>query len=77
MRSANAHPATRVLPQLLGRVQAAERARDGAEIECREALRDVGIVKRLLRDRVENFPAKATTSISSPAFPAASDLPLT
>ena len=43
------------MPQLLRRVQAADGAGDGAEIIAREALRDVGEVKRLLRNHVENL----------------------
>src|SRR5438874_12421745 len=53
--AAHAHAAARVLPQLLGRVQMAEGARNGAEIVSREMLRNVGVVKRLFADSVQNF----------------------
>src|SRR5262245_27624099 len=51
LRAANAHPTPRILPQLLGRMQVAERARDSVEVVGREALGDVGVVERLLVDR--------------------------
>src|SRR5215467_2110934 len=51
--AAHAHAAARVLPQLLGRMQVAERAGDGAEVVRREALGNVGVVARLLGDRLQ------------------------
>src|SRR5262249_59956457 len=50
-RAAHAHPAARILPQLLGRMQVAERARDSVEVVGREELGDVRVVERLLLDR--------------------------
>src|SRR6266568_2451400 len=44
LRAAQAHAAARILPQLLGRVQTADGARDRAEIVGCEPLRDVGVV---------------------------------
>src|SRR5262249_42393148 len=55
LRAAHAHAPARVLPQLLARVQMAERARHGAEIVLAEALRNVGIVERLLVDGLQNL----------------------
>src|SRR5207249_4433124 len=42
LRAAHAHAPARVLPQLLARVQMAERARHGTEVIGAEALRNVG-----------------------------------
>src|SRR6266436_9761709 len=55
LRAAHAHAPARILPQLLARVQMAERARHGAEVIGAKALRNVGIVERLLGDRLQNF----------------------
>src|SRR5271166_2594288 len=55
LRSAHAHAAAGILPQLLARMQVAERARDRAEVECGEAFRDVGVISGLPRDRVEDL----------------------
>src|SRR5262245_16255660 len=53
-RAAHAHPAARILPQLLSRMQVADGARDGVEIVLRETLGDVGVVERLLLDCTQN-----------------------
>src|SRR5690349_12336080 len=54
-RAAYAQAPARVLPQLLARMQVAERARDGAEVVVREALRHVGVVERLLVDGLQDL----------------------
>lgn len=51
-RAAYAETAARVLPELLGRVQMADGARHGVEIEACEFFGDVGVVQRLLGDHV-------------------------
>src|SRR5436190_15771012 len=55
LRSADAHAPARILPELLGRMQMADRARHGAEIKSREPFRNVGVIERLLADRVEDL----------------------
>src|SRR5262249_3382531 len=55
LRAAQAHLSAWVLPQLLAGMQLAERARDGAEVVGRKPLRDVGVVERLLLDRLRDL----------------------
>ena len=59
LRAAYAHSAARVLPELFGCMQITDRACDRAEVEAREALRNIGVIERLLRDLVQDFPAPA------------------
>src|SRR5881397_544081 len=55
LRSADAHAPALILPELLGRMQMADRARHGAEIKSREPFRNIGVIERLLADRVEDL----------------------
>src|SRR3954470_24648679 len=54
-RAAHAHAPARILPELLARMQVAERARHGVEVIRREPLRDIGVIERCLGDGLQDF----------------------
>ena len=54
--AADAHAALVVLPQFLGGMEMAQRARDRLEIVFGQAVGDVGVIKRLGLDEVEDAP---------------------
>src|SRR5215471_20439229 len=66
-RATHAHAPARVLPQLLARVQMAERARHGLKVVGRKPLGDVGVVKRLGADRLEDALRQRGDLILAPA----------
>lgn len=72
--ASRAHRAgARVLPELFGGVQVADGTGDGAEIAGREFDRDVGVIERLLGDRLLSriqfrHPEKLQVALQSDQF---------